>query len=284
MLDIGEYNTLIVERLIVHGAILRDDELGQEVLLPGSLMPAGLKEQDEIEVFIYRDSEDRLVATTETPHVLVNQFAYLEVKDVNDFGAFMEWGLSKDLFVPFKQQPHLYRVGDRELVYVLLDDTTDRLVAVGKNRVFFNKDLSKFEVGQEVEVLVYGRDDMGYRVLVDKEFNGKIFDSDCMVAPERGAIIKAFIKSVRRDGKLDLTTYPEREVRQTSSEAEILERLKIADGKLPFNSKTSAEVVMAEFGMSRKIFKKSIGALYKQKIIDFTEEGMVLIKDTDLKN
>ena len=283
MLDIGEYNSLVVERLIVHGAILRDDELGQEVLLPGSLMPAGLKEQDEIEVFIYRDSEDRLVATTETPYVLVNQFAYLEGKDVKDFGAFMEWGLSKDLFVPFKQQPHLYRVGDWELVYVLIDDSTDRLVAVGKNRVFFNKDLSKFEVGQEVEVLVYGRDEMGYRALVDKEFNGKIFDSDCMVAPKRGDVIKAFIKSIRRDGKLDLTTFPEREVRQTASEIEILERLKIAGGSLPFNSKSSAEDVKAEFAMSRKIFKKSIGALYKQKVIEFTEEGMKLLKDPDTK-
>lgn len=278
MLDIGKYNTLIVERLIVHGAILRDDEIGQEVLLPGSLMPAGLKEEDEIEVFIYRDSEDRLVATTETPLALVNEFAYLEVKDVNNFGAFMEWGLSKDLFVPFKQQPHKYEVGGRELVYVILDDSTDRLVGVGKNRVFFNKDLSAFEKGQEVDVLVYARDDMGYRVLVNNEFNGKIFDSDCMRAPERGECMKAFIKSVRRDGKLDLTTYPEREERQASSEEQIMAKLEIAGGSLPFNSKTSAEQVMEEFGMSRKIFKKSLGALYKKKLIEFTEDGMILVK------
>lgn len=276
MLKIGEYNTLAVARIIDHGVILRGLEFGQEVLLPKSLCPDGLEVNDELEVFVYTDSEDRNVATTEKPYATINQFAYLKVVDVNDFGAFLDWGLQKDLFVPFKQQPHRYHTDEHELVYVLLDDATDRVVGIGKFRAFFTKDLSDLEEGQEVDALVYDTDDLGFRVLVNNEYNGLLFASDLVREPKLGEKLKLYIKTLRKDGKIDLVEKPPREQQQLEGRELILERLKQEGGKLPFNSKSSAEVVHAEFNMSRKIFKKTIGALYKERLIDFTDDGMIL--------
>ncbi|WDE97656.1 S1-like domain-containing RNA-binding protein [Lentisphaera profundi] len=277
MIDIGSYNTLRVLRLVDFGAYLGNLESGQDVLIPKRYCPEGLTEGDDIEVFIYTDSEDRIIATTETPLAIVGECAFLDVIDINDFGAFLDWGLPKDLFVPFSHQPYPFQVGQKAFVYLKYDDVSQRVIATGKVRNQLKNDVSDIEVGNPFKGIIYEQHELGWRMVVDNKYHAMIFDSDFTELPEKGDILNVFVKAIRNDGKLDVTLFPLHEAVQDDLELFIIKYLKESDGVMPYDSKSSAETVQGEFGVSRKVFKKALGALYKKKYVDFADGNTRLL-------
>lgn len=276
MIKIGDYNTLPVARFVDFGAYLGNIETVGEVLLPKRYFPKDLKLGDEIEVFVYTDSEDRIIATTEKPLARIGECAFLEVKDVNDFGAFLDWGLSKDLFVPFAHQPYKFNLGQKAFVYLKYDDVSQRVIGTGKVRNQLKNDVSQLEVGEAFKGIVYEEHELGWRMVVDHKYHAMIFNSDFTEQPEKGDVLNVFIKGIRNDGKLDVTLFPPHYAVQDDLETFIINHLKNNDSFMALDSKSSAEMVQETFGVSRKVFKKALGALYKKKLIDFVDGGTKL--------
>lgn len=274
-MEIGKYHTFKVAKEVDFGVYL--DTPAGEVLLPTKYIPEGLKVGDEIEVFIYRDSEDRLIATTLKPEGQVDEFAALEAKDITDHGAFMEWGLEKDLFVPNKEQNSRMVKGRKYVVRICIDHKTDRLIGTAKLDVFIDKDTSALEEGQLVDLLIYRETDNGYMALIDQKYAGLIYKNEVFEPIEIGDKKMGFIKKVREDGKVDLTINKTGINAIDSNKADILNKLKENDGFLPYHDKSEAEDIAEAFGMSKKAFKKAIGGLYKDKVIDIKKEGIQLL-------
>ena len=205
MINIGQYNTLTIDRLVDPGAILYDDS-GNSVLLPNKYVPEDAAVDDEMEVFVYMDSEDRPVATTLIPFIELNSFAVLRAKDVNKTGAFMDWGLEKDLMVPFKQQASKIRKGSSYLVYMYLDQATSRLVGTTKTYHHFNKEIYGFEEQEEVEILIGGLNDQGLNVVVNNRYQGIMFESEIYKDFKMGERVTGYVKTLRDDSKLEVTT------------------------------------------------------------------------------
>ena len=271
MITIGDYNTLPVARFVDFGAYLGDIETAGEVLLPKRYFPKDINVGDKLEVFVYTDSEDRIIATTEKPLARVGECAFLEVKDVNDFGAFLDWGLTKDLFVPYAHQPYKFNVGQKAFVYLKYDDVSQRVIATGKVRNQLKNDVSHLEVGDAFRGIVYEEHELGWRMVVDHKYHAMIFNSDFTDYPEKGDELNVFIKGIRNDGKLDVTLFPPHYAVQDDLETFILNYLREKGGSMDLDSKSSAESVKEVFGVSRKVFKKALGALYKNKMIDFAD-------------
>ena len=249
------------------------------MLLPNKYIPQDVKEGDEIEVFVYKDSEDRPVATTLTPKIQRHDFAFLEVKDVNNYGAFLDWGLEKDLMVPFFEQAVKMEAGKSYVVYLFLDQETDRLVATSKVEDFLEDEDIELEEGQEVDLLVYKKTDLGYKVIINNLFEGLIYHNEIFQPVQIGDKLKGYIKTLREDKKIDVilqkTGY--KNIIEPNSE-KILEAIKKHDGFLPLNDKSSPDEIYKSLGMSKKVFKKAIGALYKQKVIIIEKDGIYLKK------
>ena len=278
MINIGQYNDLRISRFVDFGAFLIDGQTGDEVLLPSNSLPRDAKVDDELKVFIYTDSEDRVIATTQKPLAVVGDFVFLTVKDVNSYGAFLDWGLSKDLFVPFAHQPFSFDEGDRVFVYIKFDESSERVIATGKTRAYLNKDTSKLKEGDQYQAIVYDRHDLGYKVLIDDQYEAMLFKSDLKgESLSREDELGVFIKQVRSDGKVDVTLFPQQHFVQDDLEELILAKLEAGNGLITLNAKSTSEEVLAELGVSRKLFKKALGALYKNKKIEFTEEGTRLL-------
>ncbi|MDP2175277.1 MAG: S1-like domain-containing RNA-binding protein [Bacteroidota bacterium] len=276
MLEIGKYNTLKVLRLTPPGAFLGNAE-GEEVLLPNKYVPKGIRVDEELEVFVYLDYEERLVATTIKPYTSLNQFAYLEVVDLSRAGAFMYWGLEKDLFVPFQEQVSKMRVGQSYLVYVYLDKSSGRLAASERiNRFLKNEELS-IEEGQEVDLIIASKSDLGFNVVVNEQHLGLVYFDDIYIAIETGDKIKGYIKKIRDDHKIDVTLRPMgyRNIIEPSAQL-ILDTIKKKGGILKLTDNSHPDEIKALLGMSKKNFKKTIGALYKQKLILLKEDGVYL--------
>ncbi|MCK5169892.1 MAG: GntR family transcriptional regulator [Bacteroidales bacterium] len=277
-MEIGIINKLTAARSTDNGFYLTDTD-GNEVLLPNAYVSDDLSIGDEIEAFIYKDSEDRIVATTLKPYIQYEEFAYLKVKEVNDYGVFMDWGLPKDLMVPFAEQTVKMEAGKWYLVFLLEDEQTERLIGSCKVKEFvFFKDIDVKE-GDEVDLLLYDLTELGMNAIVNNLYKGLIFNSDIHKDIKPGDKIKGYVKQVREDGKIDLLLEPLGYKNSIDKYTEIiLSAIKENDGLLNLTDKSTAEEVKEKLGISKKAFKKAVGKLYKQKLIELSEEGVKLNK------
>ncbi|WP_373496833.1 S1 RNA-binding domain-containing protein [Aquiflexum sp.] len=275
MKELGIVNSLLINRFTPNGAYLALQE-GGEVLLPKSYLKGEEKEGEEIEVFVYTDSEDRPVAVTNRPVALLDEFAVMEAKEITKFGAFVDWGLPKDLFVPTAEMGKNMVVGGKYLVRVCRDFRTDRLIGVSKYEDFLIKDTQGFEVGQEVEALVFDETDLGFKILIEDNFEGLLYKNEVFQNIKNGDKINVFIKKRRDDGKLDLQLLPTGRVKYEEGAEKILEVLKIRKF-LPLHDKSSPESIKELLGMSKKHFKQSISQLYKAKKILIKPDGIELV-------
>ena len=276
MAQIGKRNQLTVLKEAPPGFYLDAGEHG-ELLLPGQYIPDGAKIGDVLDVFVYRDSEDRLVATTETPHVMVGEFAYLRVVSVNPkVGVFLDWGLAKDLLLPIREQKERLAYGDWVVVYVYIDAKTDRIVASTRINRHLNLTPPAYTEGQSVNLLVTGASPLGYNAIIENAHRGLLYGNDLSAPLATGERIDGFIREVREDGKIDLSLDRAGYQRVAPLTGEILAALKAAGGRLPFHDDSSPEEIRAAFGMSKKAFKQAIGALFKQRAIVITAHGIRL--------
>lgn len=275
-IQLGKYNQLEVVKEVDFGMYLDGDEDG-EILLPKRYVPEGCKPGDVLNVFIYLDMDERLVATTLDPYVQVGEFACLEVAWVNQFGAFLDWGLMKDLFVPFREQKAKMQKGGRYIVHVHLDDESYRIVASAKVEHYLSKEKPTYKPGEEVHILVWQRTDLGYKVIVDNRFSGMLFHNEIFQPLEMGMQMKAFVKHVREDGKIDLVLQRSG-ARNVEDFAEVLlQFIKDNNGYTSVNDKTDAETIYQTFGVSKKTFKKAVGDLYKKRLIILEPDGIRLV-------
>ncbi|MEY4987160.1 MAG: hypothetical protein RL567_939 [Bacteroidota bacterium] len=275
-LKIGEYNHLRIIKEVPFGLYL--DGYEDEILLPLQYVPETYEIDQFIDVFIYRDSEDRIIATTLKPKATVDQFAYLEVKAVTPLGVFMEWGLAKDLFVPFSQQFQKMSVGRSYLVYIYLDGQTDRIVASARVEKFLPiTDGSEFTIGDKVEAIPFEHTDLGIKCLVNNCKIGMLFKNQVFTNLTFGEPTTVYIANIRPDGKLDLRLEAVGMVRTDSQAERILAAIKENNGVLMLHDKSPAEEIYQQFGMSKKDFKKGVGALYKSKLIALHSDCMSLL-------
>lgn len=278
MIELGKYNLLEVMRSTPHGLFLEDKE-ENDVLLPGKFIPEGTAVGDYLEVYIYRDNEERLVATTEEPKFTLYEFAGLKVSDVNAHGAFVDYGVGKDLFVPFREQKVAMEEGNYYLVYMYLDGETDRLAGSTKIEQFLDLvDLEEEElaVGDEVTIIVWGKSELGTNVIVNNRYKGLIYANELFENLTVGMPRTAYINRVREDGKLDIRLEKDGYAKVEDNAQKVLDLLKERKGYLLLTDKSSPDLIKKELGMSKKTFKKSIGSLYKQKIILLEDKGIRL--------
>ncbi|MEW5677081.1 S1-like domain-containing RNA-binding protein [Flavobacterium enshiense] len=275
MIEIGKYNTLKIARDTKVGLYLTDGDT--DILLPNKYVPNDFKIGDEIAVFVYLDHEERPVATTLEPYIFLNEFALLRVNYTNKFGAFMNWGMEKDLFVPFKEQARPMEQGKRYLVYMYLDEKTKRLVGSSKTNQFLNNDEITVEVGEEVDLIVSHITEVGINVIINEKYKGLLYKNEVFEDLRTGDRIIGFIKTIRPDGKIDVSRQPFGMERVDASAQAILDELKASRGFLRLNDDSHPEDIKTVLQMSKKTFKKAIGTLYKQKLIDIKEDGIYLL-------
>lgn len=274
---LGQYNRLQIVKELDFGMYLDGEEWG-EILLPRRYVPKEAKIDDFIEVFIYLDSEDRLIATTEKPYATVGDFAYLKVAAVNAIGAFLNWGLLKDLLVPFKEQKQKMEVGRSYVVYIYVDEETERIAASCKLEKFLDNTPHEFKEGEEVDLLIYKPTDIGYKAIINGSHSGIVYKNEVFQSLRTGSKVKGFIKKIRPDGKIDLSLQKAgyKQVVDGVS-AKILKKLKQENGFIAVTDKSPAPVIYHKFGVSKKSYKKAVGALYKQRKIKIERNGIRLI-------
>ena len=273
MANIGKLNTLTVMREAEQGLYLDGDNLG-DILIPKRYVPAGTEVDSEIEVFIYTDSEDRIIATTEKPYAMVGQFGAMKVVHVNKFGAFLDWGLMKDLFVPFREQKMKMLEGNTYVVFVYLDLDSDRIAGSAKLDQFLDETPPPFEQGEEVEIIIAQKTDLGFKVIINETHWGLIFKNEIFGNIRIGDKRKAYIKNLREDDKIDVSLQKEGYDRIDSVSKTILQKIEDEGGYLALTDKSSPEEISSNFGISKKAFKKAIGALYKQRLIELDAQGI----------
>ncbi len=266
-----------VVRETPHGMYLADEE-GEEVLMPGKYLTGHEKEGDLKEVFVYNDSEDRMVATTETPKIKLNGFAALKVIDVNKSGVFLDWGLEKDLLVPFKEQNKKMELGRTYVVRMYLDEETDRLVATGKVKKFLSNEELTVRENEQVNLMVYNASDLGYDVMINERHTGLVFRNEVFTPVKIGDQMTGYIKQIREDGKVDVRLQPDAETHVENSNAKIMEALRSQGGTLNLSDKSSPEDIYTALQMSKKTFKRAIGSLYKQRKISIESDHISLTK------
>jgi len=281
MLRLGDYNTLRIVKTVDFGLYLDGGEEG-EILLPQRYVTKNMHVGDEIEVFLYLDQEERPVATTERPYAKVGEFAYLEVAWVNQFGAFLKWGLMKDLFCPFREQKKRMEQGHSYIVYIKVDEDSYRLMATAKVEKYLSvptiNDLPSLQHGAEVDILVWQKTDLGFKVIINNKFQGLIFENQIFQPLHSGMRLKAYVDHVRQDGKIDIVLQQTGR-QQTLDFAEVLLRyLYENDGYCNLGDKSPAELIYDRFQVSKKAFKKAIGDLYRRRLIVIEEEGVRLVK------
>ena len=278
MIIIGEQNTLTILRETDNGFYLIDKE-ENEVLLPNAYIKEGWAIGDEVTVFVFTDSEDRLTATTVTPKIKLDDFALLRVNEVNNVGAFLDWGLPKDLFVPFKEQKIKMREDKHYVVTMYLDYESERLVASSKIDSFLEFEDINLTEGQEVEVIVYERTPLGFNCIVNKLYKGLIYENEVFRNLNIGEHTTGYIKTVREDNKIDVSLQKVGYVAQDENQEKILNILRGDAGYIGLTDKSKPEEIYEELRMSKKAFKKAIGGLYKQKLVWLKKDGIYLTKE-----
>lgn len=275
-MHIGHFEYARVESEKPQGFYL-EVESGGRVLLPGSKAPNDLRVGDKLEVFIYVDNEGRPIATTEEPYATVGEFAVLEVKDVNDVGAFLDWGLDKDLFLPYKQQLGSLRPGDRCVVFILEDERTARIVATEKIKAFIDRNTKDLHISQKVTLVVYDVAPDFVDFLVNYRYSGRLhLDPNNTDTFEIGDVGEGYIQNIREDGRLSLSLKPIGYHATMDGAKGVMEKLEAAGGSLPFSDNSSPEEIQQEFGVSKKAFKKIIGGLFRQGRIYINENEIRL--------
>jgi len=276
MVEIGKLNNLIALKKVEFGVYFDGEEHG-EILLPKKYVPKDLHTDDVIEVFIYRDSENRLIATTEKPMAVVGEFAFLKVVSVTKFGAFLDWGLPKNLMVPYREQKKTLEEERSYVVYIYLDEKSQRITASTKLDQFLDLNPIKFEEGDEVDLLIYEKTNIGYKAIIEGTHSGILYDNEVFQKLEIGQQVKGYVKKIREDNKIDLRLQKSGYQNVDEAIGQLLAKLKEQDGFIPVNDKSPPEVISEIFGISKKTFKKSIGALYKKRLIIMDDEGIKLI-------
>jgi len=276
MVDIGKINNLQVVKSLDHGIYLDAEDLG-EILMPSRYVPDNCEVGDFLEVFIYLDSADLLLATTETPFVMVGECAYLKVVDVNQAGAFMDWGLPKDLLVPYGEQISPLKIGQSYTVLAYLDENTNRIAATQKLDSRLSEEAQYFKPGQAVDLLIFGKTELGYKAVINNTHIGLIYRNEVFQTLTHGEKLKGFIKAIREDRKIDLCLQlPGKDARE-DLKTRILNHLKKNDGESTLTDKSSPEDIYQCFAVSKKNYKKAIGTLYKKRLIRIEEDKITLI-------
>ena len=279
---LGRYNQLEVVKEVDFGVYLDGGDDG-EILLPARYVPEDCQPGDMLNVFIYLDNEERLVATTLTPYAQVGDFACLEVAWTNQYGAFLDWGLMKDLFVPFREQKNKMEKGERYVVHVHLDEDSYRIMASAKVERYLSSDMPPYHPGDGVEILVWQRTDLGYKVIVDNRFGGLIYATDVVRPLNTGTKTEAYVRQVRPDGKIDIVLQPDGPRKVDDFAEVLLDYIRQHDGFTTFQDKTPAEDIYATFGVSKKTFKKAVGDLYKKHLVTLEEGGIRLCEKPQRK-
>jgi predicted RNA-binding protein (virulence factor B family) len=276
MVEVGKVNKLSVSRRCDFGLIFDGLQLG-EILMPNRYVTREMNPGDQLEVFVFRDSEDRLTATTQRPRAQVGEFALLRCKEVSNVGAFLDWGLPKDLFVPFREQRMKMRQGESYLVYVYYDKASGRIVGSSKLDKYLKDSRRFYKPGEEVELMVWQKSDLGYKFIINNERWGMVFHNEIFQPLDRGRLMKGYIRQVRPDGRIDLCLQKPGYERVTRLTDVILNHLKKNNGFMPITAKTPPREISALFGVSKKTYKNAIGALYKKRLIAVEEDGVRLV-------
>lgn len=276
-IELGKFNTLRVVKEVDFGMYLDGGEEG-EILLPSRYVPENCKPGDELTVFIYLDNEERLVATTLTPLVQVGEFACLEVAWINQYGAFLNWGLMKDLFVPFREQKMKMQVGKQYVIHAHLDDESYRIVASAKVDCYLSKEKAPYEPGQEVSILIWQKTDLGFKAIIENRYSGLLYESEIFQPLHTGMTLKAYVKQVREDGKIDLILQKPGQGKVEDFAATLLDYIREQGGHITLHDKSPAEEIYDTFGVSKKTFKKAVGDLYKKHLVSLQENGIELAK------
>jgi len=276
-IKLGELNTLKINRDTEPGLYLEalDEEV---VLLPNAYVTDDMCIDDEIEVFVYRDSEDRLVATTQEPYGMKDEFIIANVVDTMPFGAFIDWGLPKDLFVPKNKQKTPFKVGEKRIVRVIEDEDTNRLIGVEKVTSYLTKDTKGLEKNQEVRLLIFAKTSLGFKVIVDNKYEGLIYKNEIFTKLEVSNNIKGYIKEIREDGKLDISLQPiGQDIVKDINSQNIIKLLKQNENFLPYNYKTDVEVIKKVFSISKKAYKRALTTLIDGNKIKLDDDGISLL-------
>lgn len=284
MIEIGKYNTLTILRDTKVGLFLGTPETDPEgihdILLPNKYVPNEFEIGEELIVFVYLDHEERPVATTLEPYILLNEFALLRVNYVNQIGAFMDWGMEKDILVPFKEQARPMEKGKRYLVYLYMDEKTNRLVASSKTNQFLKNEVLTVEKGEEVELIVSHITEIGINVIINEQFKGLLYKDEVYDdAIRTGDRMRGYIKNIRPDNKIDVSLQIQGYQSIEPNADIILDELRASRGFLRLTDSSHPEDIKTVLKMSKKTFKKAIGALYREKLIEIKEDGIYLIKE-----
>jgi uncharacterized protein len=279
MAQIGKLASLVVTRIATPGVFLDGGHLG-EILMPGRYVPRGTPPGEAFVVFIHLDSEDRIVATTETPHAQVGEFAPLRVVSINArIGAFLDWGLTKDLLLPMREQARRVNVGDWVVAHVFLDEKTNRIVATTRLNRHLNRTPPRYQEGQSVNLLVMDETELGFKCIVENAHSGLLYHTDLAAPLAIGQKLTGYVRTVRPDGKIDLSLDRAGYHRVLPLTEKILAELTTHGGQLPYSDKTAPEEIREVFGVSKKAFKQAIGALFRDRLIVIEATG-IRITDT----
>ena len=273
---LGEINTLRVVKQVPFGYYLDGGRIHGEILLPQNEVQGEVALDEELDVFVYLDQEERLIATMRKPLAQVGDFAFLEVAWVNNFGAFLHWGLMKDLFVPFREQKMKMLKGQSYIVHIHLDEESSRIMASAKVERYLDRGYAPYRHGDEVEILVWQKTDLGFKVIIDNQWGGLLYDSQVFRELHTGVRTRAYINKVRQDGKIDVTLSRQGQEGVSDFSDVLLAYIQENGGHCPLGDKSPAEDIAQTFNVSKKVFKKAVGDLYKRRLITITDEGIRL--------
>ncbi len=276
MAELGHYNKLRIIKRADIGVFLDGDQFG-DILLPRKYAPESMRIDDEVEVFLYNDSEDRIIATTLQPKTQVGECAYLKVVGTNRFGAFLDWGLPKDLLVPFSEQQNPMQQGYSYSVYVFVDEETQRIAASTKLEQHLSVDVSAFKPRQEVDLLIYGKSDLGFKAIINGTHLGQLFEGETFQRLHFGEQVKGYIRQVRGDGKIDLMLQLPSELTRDNLSKSIIGHLRQHDGVSTLTDKSPPDDIYQAFGVSKASYKKALGQLYKNRQILIEKHKITLV-------
>lgn len=276
MVSLGHKASLRIVKRTDFGFYLDGQNMG-EILMPNRYITPEMAIDDYVDVFVFLDGEERIVATTETPHAQEGEFGWMKVNKIENVGAFLDWGVSKELLVPFSEQKVKMEEGRYYLVYVFLDKLTERLAATMKLEKHLDKSPANYKVGDQVELIIWTLTDVGYKAIIDGKHQGVIYKNEIFKPIKTGQKTIGYIKKMREDGKIDLSLEPIGYIRVDTNSQLILDLLTKAGGKMPYNDKTDPQVIMQVFGVSKKVFKAAIGNLYKNKQIQILDDGILKV-------
>lgn len=276
MIKLGDYNTLKIVKNVDFGLYLDGGDAG-EILLPTRYVPQNAKVGDELEVFIYLDQDEKLIATTLHPLAKVGDIAYLEVAWVNEYGAFLNWGLMKDLFCPFREQKMRMQKGQHYIVYIKEDEETHRLLATAKIDKYLSAERPPYKHGDAVEILIWQKTDLGFKAVVDNQYQGQLYEDQIFQPLHTGDRLTAYVDHIRQDNKIDITLQPTGR-RQTEEFSEALLRyLQENGGHCDLGDKSPSELIADRFKVSKKVYKKAVGDLYRRRLITISNNGIDLV-------